>query len=66
MKESNGMKRCPTCGRTLPVGEFWKSHGNNDGYQVLCKECQREYQRGYAKKRREANRARNLGDKAGQ
>jgi hypothetical protein len=48
------------------VGDFWKSHGNNDGYQVLCKDCQREYQRAYGIKRRAANRAKNLGDKAGQ
>lgn len=66
MKESNGMKRCPTCGETLPVSEFWKSYGTNDGYQVLCKTCQKAYQREYQARRRAANRLKNLGEKAGQ
>ena len=66
MKAIDGMKRCPKCGETMSVDKFARSYGANDGYQIYCKTCFREYTREYAKARRAANRARHLGEKDGQ
>jgi hypothetical protein len=65
MKAVDGMKRCPKCGGTKEVAEFARSYGTNDGYQVYCKACFNAYTREYAKKRREMNRQRHLGEKVG-
>jgi len=35
------VKRCSHCGRVLPVGSFYRSSRNTDGYQCWCKDCQR-------------------------
>lgn len=35
------VKRCSHCGRVLPVGSFYRSSMNTDGYQCWCKDCQR-------------------------
>lgn len=35
------VKRCSRCGRDLPVGSFYRSSRNTDGYQCWCKDCQR-------------------------
>lgn len=34
-----GMKRCPTCGRTLPKERFCKCLRRYDGLNWECKEC---------------------------
>lgn len=39
------VKRCSRCGRVLPVGSFYRSRRNSDGYQCWCKECQHAVQR---------------------
>lgn len=39
------VKRCSHCGRVLPVGSFYRSSRNTDGYQCWCKDCQRAYNR---------------------
>lgn len=35
-------KKCPKCGRELPVTEFYKRSDAPDGLQGWCKQCQRE------------------------
>lgn len=37
------MKRCPKCGRLLPLSDFAKKVGNADGLQSRCRECCAEY-----------------------
>lgn len=34
-------KKCPTCGRELPVSEFAKNPRCKDGLFAVCKECAR-------------------------
>ena len=38
-------KKCPRCGRELPVTEFGKNKRAKDGLQNVCKECSRQYAR---------------------
>lgn len=38
-------KKCPKCGRELPVSEFWKNASTEDGLQTYCKECGNVYAR---------------------
>lgn len=52
MRERDGLKRCPMCGRTLPVAEYHKCLGAADGLQVYCKDCMRA--------KMKANRQRNV------
>jgi len=33
------MKRCPRCGETKPLSEFYKSRLRRDGVQPYCKAC---------------------------
>lgn len=33
------MKKCPTCGRMLPLSEFHKDRTRKDGVKATCKEC---------------------------
>lgn len=54
-------KKCPKCGRELPTTEFYTNRHNKDGLQDKCKDCQREYQRKKAKKKKIA--ALNIEDK---
>ena len=30
-------KKCPKCGRELPVSEFWKNASKEDGLQIIAK-----------------------------
>ncbi len=32
-------KRCYSCGRTLPITEFYKNISTKDGHSSACKEC---------------------------
>lgn len=38
-------KKCPRCGRDLPISEFNKSGQSKDGLQSYCRECQHEVYR---------------------
>ena len=38
-------KKCPKCGRELPLSEFHKCKTRKDGLQTHCKECRKEYYR---------------------
>ena len=42
-----GTKKCPKCGRVLPVENFSKSKNSRDGLQCYCKECKAEYNKKY-------------------
>lgn len=35
-------KRCPICGRELPLSQFYKNRNNKDGHSSFCKECDKE------------------------
>lgn len=35
-------KRCPKCGRELPLSEFYLKRTAPDSLQTWCKECQKE------------------------
>lgn len=35
-------KRCPKCGRELPLNEFYLNRAAPDGLQPWCKKCQNE------------------------
>ena len=41
-------KRCPDCGETKPISEWYKNKYNSDGYHGHCKECTRKRARKYA------------------
>jgi len=36
-------KKCPKCGRELPLTEFHKNGRNSDGLQTYCRSCMRSY-----------------------
>ena len=38
-------KRCPKCGRELPLNEFYLKRAAPDGLQTWCKECQNKRDR---------------------
>lgn len=38
----DGSKRCPKCGVTKSVGEFFKNRARRDGLSGYCKPCQQE------------------------
>ena len=42
-------KRCSGCGEVKPVSEFNKNRTRKDGLNCYCKECNKEYQREWAK-----------------
>lgn len=45
-------KVCKTCGKELPIKEFYPKKGALDGLQHQCKECHKETcRRSYAKKK---------------
>ena len=62
MKESDGVptKRCPKCGRVLPVTDFYTNSHNKDGLQDKCKECQLAWNREYHKRKMEEKRQASL------
>jgi hypothetical protein len=46
-------KRCPKCGETKSVNEFYKHSRSTDGLQSYCKECQKHlWQNNYHNKAR--------------
>ena len=49
-------KRCPRCGRTLPISEFGSNKSKKDGHSDYCIECSRELVREayYRKKAKKA------------
>ena len=51
--ESVKMKKCPKCGKVLPVTEFYSNARNSDGLQDKCKACQKEWNKEYVKRKRE-------------
>lgn len=47
-------KKCSECGRELPLDQFNKNRGSNDGLQDRCRECFSKYNRKRYAKNREA------------
>ena len=39
MSEEIKEKKCKSCGRVLPIGDFHKASHSKDGYYYRCKEC---------------------------
>lgn len=56
MKAVDGKKKCGRCGDVKPVDAFNRAWGLADGYQGMCRDCQRDERR----ERMAKNRARNL------
>ncbi len=48
-------KRCPKCGRELPVSEFNKNSSKKDGLDTYCKICHRERLKEYRDKNKSKN-----------
>ena len=46
-------KKCPKCGRELPLSEFCKDKTRKDGLHIYCKECKKEYRKVYHENHRE-------------
>lgn len=44
-------KKCSKCGRELPTTMFYTNIKNKDGFQDRCKDCQREWNREYQRKK---------------
>ena len=44
-------KKCPKCGRELPTTEYYANCHNKDGLQDKCKDCQREWNREYHRRK---------------
>lgn len=53
-------KKCPKCGRELPTTMFYTNIRNKDGFQDKCKDCQREWNREYNKRKKEEKRLASL------
>ena len=53
-------KKCPKCGRELPTTEFYTNIRTKDGLQDKCKDCQREWNREYNKRKKEEKRLASL------
>lgn len=53
-------KVCPKCGRELPTTEFYGNKHNKDGLQDKCKDCQREWNREYHRRKKEERRIEKL------
>lgn len=53
-------KKCPKCGRELPITEFYTNIRNKDGLQDKCKECQKALYREYWKRKKEEKRLASL------
>lgn len=45
-------KVCPKCGRELPTTEFYGNKHNKDGLQDKCKDCQRDWNREYNRRKK--------------
>lgn len=45
-------KRCPMCGRVLPIAEFPPNRTRKDGRYEYCRPCKRDYDRAYMMARR--------------
>lgn len=41
------MKKCTRCGKVKPLSKFHKRKRNPDGHQRWCKQCTKEYRKGY-------------------
>jgi 5-methylcytosine-specific restriction endonuclease McrA len=46
-------KKCPKCGETKPVIEFFKCKSKKDGLQTKCKACESDYRAANPERRRE-------------
>lgn len=50
-QEAVPTKKCAKCGRELPTTEFYTNIRNKDGFQDRCKDCQREWNREYQRRK---------------
>ena len=55
-KEEVPTKKCSKCGRVLPTTEFYSNKHNKDGLQDKCKDCQRDWNREYQRRKKEERR----------
>ena len=44
-------KKCPKCGRVLPSTDFYGNKRSKDGLQDKCKECQKEWNTEYKRRK---------------
>jgi hypothetical protein len=51
-----GFKICRSCKRELPLEKFNRAYKKKDGYQIYCKDCEKEYRKKNKEHRREVNK----------
>ena len=49
----NNTLTCVRCEQVKPISEFYPDKITKRGYKSYCKPCQRDYQRGWAMKKKE-------------
>jgi tRNA G26 N,N-dimethylase Trm1 len=59
-QESVPTKKCAKCGRELPTTMFYTNIKNKDGFQDRCKDCQREWNREYQRRKAAERKKANL------
>ena len=57
MEMNESTKKCPKCGKELPLSNFSKCSTKKDGLQVYCKDCAKKYNNKYYEKTTEDNRS---------
>lgn len=50
-------KQCNTCGKTLPIDQFYKDKSAKDGYKNTCRECQCNFAKSYRQRNLERIKA---------
>lgn len=55
-QETKDTKRCNTCGKTRPLSEFGKNRATADGYANKCKQCKKDYETKWRKKKQQEER----------
>lgn len=41
-EEAKATKKCPKCGKTLPLSAFYLTSRSKDGHHAHCKECHKQ------------------------
>ena len=50
------MKKCPSCGETKPLSDYYKNSSAKDGHSYWCRNCTRRRNKVYRKRHPEKNK----------